>query len=455
MFQNIISARSIEDMALRLRGGRSQLRYLSQSTRIEEAVTPHIVRTTMLLVCGAVVLFVGWAAVTEISEVARTEGSVTPSGHVQVVQHLEGGIVQDIFVEEGDFVEDGEILLRLKGGGDKRDLDRLRAKQLYLEVQAERLRAFIENREPDFSGVTIDQATVIPEQQRIFEGAKSAYESERKVVETQLAQRRGLLSVLETRSETLEQSVALMKEAFERKKVLVDKGLISRLGFLEAEQRLVTARGERAEALIRLHQSRQEIAEYENRVASVEATYRDQALRDLEKTKSEMHQNREAVAKIEDRVALLAVRAPGRGYVKGMAIRTVGAVATPGETLMEIVPVGQKLVAEVRIHPKDIGHIGIGDPVQVKLSSYDFARYGAVEGVVDSLSATTFVDEKGSSYYVGRVALETDHVGNNPQENKIRPGMTVEADVITGGKSILAYLLKPIHTSLNSALRER
>lgn len=447
--------RSIEDVLLRLRGGRSQLRHLSQSARIEEAVTPHIVRATMLLVCGTVVVFVFWAAATEVSEVARTEGFVVPSGYVQVVQHLEGGTVQDIFVKEGDFVEAGEVVLRLKGDGDRRDLDRLRAKQLYLEVQAERLRAFVENREPDFTAITTDQATVVPEQRRIFEGAQKTFESAKRVAESQLAQRRELLAVLKARANTFEKTVALMKEGYERKKILFDKGLISHLGFLEAEQRLVSVRGEHEEALIRLHQSSQEIAEYESRVASVEATYHDQALQDLEKTRGEMHQNREAMAKIEDRVTLLAVRSPGRGYVKGMAVYTVSAVVGPGETLMEIVPVDQKMVAEVRVHPKDIGHVKVGDAVQVKLSSYDFARYGALEGILDSLSATTFVDERGSSYYTGRIALDVDHIGPNPQENKIRPGMTVEADIITGGKSVLAYLLKPIHTSLNSALTER
>ena len=122
---------------------------------------------------------------------------------------------------------------------------------------------------------------------------------------------------------------------------------------------------------------------------------------------------------------------------------------------MEIVPLDRTLIVEAHIPPRDIGSLQVGQPARVKVSAFDFSRYGIIVGKLEFLSATTFVDENNKSFYKGRIALDQDHVGPNPERNLILPGMTVEADIITGEKTVLAYLLKPIHTSLNSAFRER
>lgn len=445
----------VERSALRLRGGEAQLRYLSQSIRMEEAVTPQIVRATMLLVAAAIVGFASWAATTTVSEVAKATGDVRPSGHVQVVQHLEGGIIEQINVREGDLVVPGQVLLQIGDTAAEKDLSQLRSKQLFLDLQAERLRAFLEHREPDFATITKRLPELVAEQDAVFRGMRNAFESERMIIENQALQKRQLLSMLTTRSETLERNRTITERLRDTKKGLYDRGLATLYAFLDAEQRLISVAGEEDELRIRISEAEQQIAEYESRMQALDATYRDRAYQELNRIEDEARQNREALAKPQDRVERLAVRSPGRGYVKGLQTHTVGEVIGPGETLMEIVPVDQQLVAEVKISPKDIGHVSVGQTVRVKLSSYDFARYGAIEGTLESISATTFVDELGDSYYVGRVPLKSSHIGANPAENRILPGMTLEADIVTGGKTILSYLLKPIHTSLNSALTER
>ena len=151
----------------------------------------------------------------------------------------------------------------------------------------------------------------------------------------------------------------------------------------------------------------------------------------------------------------LEVRAPTNGVVKGLEVNTIGGVIRPGSRLMEIVPSGGELFAEVKVSPNDIGHIKIGYPVIIKVTSYDFSRYGSIDGKVTGLSATTFTNEQGQSFYKGVISLGKNYVGNVEGRNVILPGMIVNVDIITGTKSLLAYFLKPIHKALNSAFSER
>lgn len=145
---------------------------------------------------------------------------------------------------------------------------------------------------------------------------------------------------------------------------------------------------------------------------------------------------------------------PSRGLVKGLSVNTIGEVIQPGQTIMEIIPLDKALEVAVKISPQDIGHLKVGQAVQVKFSTFDFSRYGSIAGHLEQISATTFSGENGDRYYQGRILLDQNHVGVNP-ENMIMPGMTVMADVITGDKTILQYMLKPIHVSLKTAFTER
>ncbi|MBU0859625.1 MAG: HlyD family efflux transporter periplasmic adaptor subunit, partial [Alphaproteobacteria bacterium] len=155
------------------------------------------------------------------------------------------------------------------------------------------------------------------------------------------------------------------------------------------------------------------------------------------------------------RVQRLAVKAPVNGLVKGLSVNTIGGVVQPGQALMEIIPMDENLVVEVRIPPRYIGPLKVGQAVQVKVSSYDFSRYGSVTGTLDFISATTFIGENGERFYRGRVLLDKNFVGAPAQKNILMPGMTVMADIVTGNKTILEYLLKPVHRAMLSSFSER
>lgn len=431
-----------------------QLRYLPQSVKMEEAVNPHIMRLTTMLVSGAILFFILWASFAQVSEVTRAEGEVVPQGFVQVVQHLDGGLVREILTGEGDLVQEGQILVRIDDGGARQDLAEAEALQRSLEMQSQRLQAFVEGREPDFSAFAED-VVAVEKQRRVFASMTEARKKELRVVKDQIAQKRDMLDTLTARQDTIQKNIKIAEELMAMNEDLKDKGSVSQKDYLEAKRQLNDLQGDLAEVLADIAGAQNALAEFGNRLSSLEAGNRDEAYTQLDAIEAELEQNHEVLAKLRSRVERLDIRAPVMGIVKGLSLNTIGGVVEPGRTLMEIVPVDKTLVVEARIRPSDIGHVKIGQDVRVKVKSFDFSRYGAVDGTLEFLTATTFLDDRNMPYYRGRISLSQSYVGNAVSRNIVLPGMTVEADIVTGKKTILAYLLKPIHLSLRTALSER
>jgi membrane fusion protein, adhesin transport system len=431
-----------------------QIRYLSQAVQLEEAVNPAIVRSTMLTIGVSILAFLGWAGMTNINEVARAPGEVVPSGYQQVVQHLEGGIVAQIAVKEGDIVKQGQELLVLDGAGTGEDLERARARKNTLLIQEERLRAYKEGRAPDFSRFGMEEGAPIDDQKSFFQSMEQADAEERKVIAQQISQRAALISSLQSEWETARGNHTLAAELFARKEELHRKGYFSETRYLEAKQSLNALAGEMQQIKSRIAATKAEMEEYKNRLSSLEFSQKDQVNTRLDAVLSEYKEHEELLRKLEEKYKRLIVRAPVDGIVKGLTVNTIGAIARPGDTLMEIVPIDHKLMVEVKIEPQHIGHLKAGQPVKIKLSSFDFSRYGLLAGELDKISATTFSGENGARYYKGLVRLSKNYVGGD-ERNALMPGMTAMAEIITGEKTILQYLLKPIHNSLKTAFSER
>jgi len=427
-----------------------QLRYLSQSVELEEAVHPQIVRFTMVTISASLFVFLIWAGFAKINEVARAAGEIVPAGFVQTVEQYDGGIVKQILVKEGQLVDKGQLLVVVDGTGAGQDLAETEAKQEALTTEAARLTAVVQYAEGDKADVKLTA-----EQKQIYDSMIAAHEGERDVIKNQIAQKTEAISVLKSQRATLARNVSLTSETYASYTELYKEQLLSKVRYIQVQKDLNEYQGELAKVDNEIRQGEQEIAEYNSRLVSLEATHVDNARQQLEKLNSEIAQNNEILTKLQAKVDRLEIRSPVKGLVKGLTVNTIGGIIRPGEPLMEIVPLGEKLVVEAKIDPKYIGHIKINQPVQVKVSSYDYARYGAIPGHVESISAITFAGTNGEKYYRGRILLDQNHVGHNAANNIIMPGMTVEADIITGEKSILAYLLKPIQVSLQTALTEK
>ena len=432
-----------------------QLAYMPQSVKLEEAVNPHMVRVTMIVISAAIIVFFLWAIFTKISEVTPATGEVIPRGYTQIVQHLEGALVNEVLIRDGDIVEKDQVLIKLDDSTATQALAETRKKMQTLQLQIARYQAFLNQQPLDLSSsndITPQEAAF---QQKIYLEMQDAYAKEQAVLTQQIEQKHAEIKKITNTKNNLIKSLALTLEARNIQKKLLDKGYASRLTFIEYEQKKQNTEAEIQATDDAYIQAQNALSEYQTRLQSLLVGKRDQIFTALDELKSQRDQTSEVLIRLLDRVNRLTIRSPVKGIVKGLQLNTVGGVVEPGKTLLEVVPLSATLIVEAQVSPKDVGHIKIGQPIRVKVSSYDFSRYGTVYGTLDYVSATTFLNEKREPYYKVRIGLAKTYVGNNPTQNLILPGMTVAGDIITGEKSILSYLFKPIHLSLKTAFSER
>jgi membrane fusion protein, adhesin transport system len=433
----------------------AQLRYLSQSVRLEEAVNPHLIRLTVILVSLAVCLFIAWSAVTNVDEVARGPGEVVPSGYERSIQHLDGGLVGGIFVKEGEYVTKGQPLVELDTAGLQQDLAIVKEKMRGLGVQAERYRAYLERREPNFASFGTAAEPRIAQQARIFQAMVTARNEQSNVLKEQIEQKRLNIGIIDANRTAADSALAYNADLLARRKSLFEKGLIAftQLGAVENEVNRIRA------SIIGLTDERlraeREVQEYSDRLTASGSMQREELYNQLHAIETDVGQNAELARKIEDRISRLVMRAPSNGVIKVVNVNTIGSVVQPGQTIVSLVPMDEALVVQANLAPSDIGHVRLGQTVQLKVSAYNFARYGWLSGRLDFISANTFAGPTGERYYRARVTLDQRHLGPDPTRNLIMPGMTVTVEIITGKKTILAYLLKPIHVALNTAFSER
>jgi HlyD family secretion protein/adhesin transport system membrane fusion protein len=431
-----------------------QTRYLSQAIQLEEAVNPHILQSTIGMVALVIAAFLSWSYFTNINEIARASGEVVPQGHHKTVQHFEGGIIKDIHISENMIVQEGSLLLSLDDASLREDLERTRIKQSTLEIQAERLRAFLENRMPDFSAHQDYARFDLNEQLQFFETMREAREHEESIIKKQIAEKVQFAGALENEIRALQSNLAITQNIYNRRKALNERGYASDMQLLDDQRAVNQMNGDINRLRNQIAQTKAEQSQFEERLKSLSAAHRDAVTEKLAAIISEKAQNKTTIEKILERMERLDIRSPANGLVKGLRVHTIGGVVQPGEALMEIIPVDETLEVSIKISPQDVRHIKAGQNVHIKFSTYDFSRFGFVKGTLAQISASTFAGDNGERYYQGRVQLDQSHVGSNT-DHRILPGMTVMADIVTSEKTIFQYLLKPIHLSIQTAFSER
>lgn len=436
-------------------GDARQMRHLSQSAILEEVGPPKLVRVLLFLLSLSVFGFIGWAAVTELKETTKASGEVVPTGSVLAIQHLEGGIVERIFVREGDIVNAGDTLVRLNPTAAQAQREETEARAVSLEIRRERLLAFAEGREPDFSSVPPRFSKLVAGERAILTQQFDALDQEAGVLEAQARQRRSELAVLGSQVDKITERIRILGAQKDMRERLSAKGLVSKLVYLQTLEQYQTAVGELAEIRGKIVSAESAIDEAGNKIAQLQSQRRNEALEEYGRVSGDLASVRETVRRMKDRVSRLNITAPVHGIVKGLATNTVGGVIPPGGLVTEVVPIDRELVVEARISPVDIGHISIGHKATVKITTFDFARFGSIDGTVTKISASTFKDRENEVYYKAEVKLDTTYVGDDPKANRILPGMVTEIDINTGQRTVLRYLLRPVFQSLDVALSER
>jgi HlyD family secretion protein/adhesin transport system membrane fusion protein len=297
---------------------------------------------------------------------------------------------------------------------------------------------------------------LVKEELAVLKLQEQTRELQRSVIERQAEQKRSQLAVLRGNEANLRKQLVTVAESLALREEGTTKGVVSRALYLQTRREHERLSGEVGEVVAQIGRVEYELAEVQVRLSEHDARVGSEAMNERGKVLGELAQVRESLLKLEDRVKRLDIRAPVRGYVKGLRVTAADAVVTnDGKPLMEIVPVDSRLLVEARVSTRDIGHVRVNQLVKVRIDTYDFARYGAIVGTVEHLSAATFLDKDGQPYFRATVSLGQAYVGKPDRKLLIGPGMTVSADIVTGTKSLLAYLTKPIYASVSSGLRER
>ena len=434
----------------------ADLDYVNDPEAVLQRSTPSRARAMLWLTVLFIVSGLVWASQAELDEVTKGTGKVIPSRQIQVVQNLEGGIVSEIMVREGEIVEPEQVILRID---DTRFSSSFRERQVtYTALQAKlaRLRAEAEATEFEPAGELSKGAAAVVERERaLFESQKRELASQIDVLQQQAVQKRQELQELQARLSGLYANQKLLNGELEMTRPLVAKGAVSEVEVLRLERKAVEVRTE-INAL-RLAQPRVEAAlvEIESRIESAEITFRNQAREEMNAVAAELAGMTESAVALEDRVKRTLVRAPVRGTVKRLMINTVGGVVQPGSDLIEIVPLEDTLLVEAQIRPADIAFLRPGQPATVKITAYDFLIYGGLEAELEHISADTIVDERGDAYYLIRVRTRKNSLGTEEEPLPIIPGMLAQVDILTGKKTVLHYLMKPVLRAKVEALRER
>ena len=356
-----------------------------------------------------IVIFIVWANYAELDEVTVGEGKVIPSSQIQVIQNLEGGIVKKIMVKQGDVVEPGQVLMLLDETLFRAKYNELFKKREDVNIELMRLKAEMNNQPLKYD--------------------EKIKERNPALVSTEIA----IFDARKNERDQLKQDVKLAQKELNMTEPLVSKGAASPVEVLRLKRTVSELKG-------KLH------------------AYNSKTVERYNEAQGEYEALSEEMLAAKDRFNRTTVRSPVKGIIKQIKVNTVGGVIKPGMDILEIVPLDDSLLIEAQIRPDDIGFIHPGQKAMVKITAYDFAIYGGLPGKVEQISADTIIDEQDKqqeSFYLIRVRTKKNHLGSDKKPLQIIPGMKAQVDILTGRKTVMDYLLKPILKAKQRALRER
>ena len=418
---------------------------------------PRVVRLTIWAIIGFFVFLLLWANFAVIDEVTKGEGKAIPSSKLQKIQNLEGGIVSELFVKEGQIVDAGAPLIRLDDTRFVSNAGETEADRQAMLLRVERLSAEVDGRPLDFPQ---DVMKAVPVQAA---SEKSLYESRRQQLhdevgglQEQLIQRQQELREFSSKQGQYRQQLGLQRQEINMSEPLVAQGAVSPVEVLRLKRAEVETRGQLDATTLAIPRAESAIKEVQRKIDETRGKFRSEALTQLNEARTDLNKAQATGKALEDRVSRTLVTSPVRGIVKQLLVNTIGGVIQPGSDMVEIVPLDDTLLVEAKIRPQDIAFLHPGQEAIVKFTAYDYTIYGGLKAKLEQIGADTITDEdKKTTYYLIKLRTDRSHLGTDEKPLLIIPGMVASVDIITGKKSILSYLLKPIIKARAEALHER
>lgn len=399
------------------------------------------------------ILAVLWAGLSEVDEITKGEGKVIPSRQLQILQSLDGGIVSEILVQEGQVVEPGQVLVNIDTTRFDSSVKENRVQYLALLAKAARLRALAEGVPfvPPPEAVAEAPKTV-GEELRAYEASTSTLNAQLAIARQQLTQRQQELVEVRAKREQASRAYELTARELGYTKPLLKDGAVSEVELLRLERETGRFLGEREMASAQISKTQSAIEEASRKIQEITLNFQSEARKELSDTLAKLNVSSAGGVGLADKVDKSSLRSPVKGTIKRLLVNTVGGVVQPGRDIIEIVPLEENLLLEAKVLPKDIAFLRPGDRALVKFTAYDFSIYGGLEARLEFIGADSVTDERGNTFYTVRVRTEKSKLGEGLP---IIPGMVAEVDIITGQKSILSYLLKPVLKAKQAAFTER
>jgi adhesin transport system membrane fusion protein len=391
-----------------------------------------------------------WAAFAQVDQVTRGTGKVIPSSRVQLVQPAEPAVIKDILVRNGQSVKRGQLLVRLDDAQASSELGQLQTENERLAVRAQRL-------QQEASGGSLGcTGEDCADEQRLQQVRVATARSRESALASAVEQRRRDLQEAQATAAALEDSVRLAKQQVDMLAPLARQGIVPQTDLLSAQRDYVDVQGRLGAARQAAARASASIAQAQSELGAARLDFRQQALSERSEVTTKMAVNEQTIRGAEARQQRNELRAPADGVVNDVQVNTVGGFVNAGQKIMQIVPVGEKLLIEARVSPKDIAFIKVGDRANVKVTAYDFSIFGGLRGVVRQVSADSiFDDAEKQAYYTVLVETDRSYIVRNGARLPIVPGMICDVEVLTGRRSILSYLFKPIEKAFGTALTER
>ena len=422
---------------------------------IEDA--PRVVRLTIWGIIGFFVFLVLWANFAVVDEVTKGEGKAIPSSKIQKIQNLEGGIVAELFVKEGQIVEAGAPLIRLDDTRFVSNVGETEADRLSMLLRVERLSAEVDDRPLDFPA---DVLSAVPRQaaseESLYISRRQQLHDEIGGLQEQLIQRQQELREFVSKQAQYRSALSLQRQEINMSEPLVAQGAVSPVEVLRLKRAEVETRGQLDATTLAIPRAESAIKEVQRKIDETRGKFRSEALTQLNEARTDLNKAQATGKALEDRVSRTLVTSPVRGIVNKLLVNTIGGVIQPGSDLVEIVPLDDTLLVEAKIRPQDIAFLHPGQEATVKFTAYDYTIYGGMKAKLEQIGADTIMDEdKKTTYYIIKLRTDRSHLGTAEKPLLIIPGMVASVDIITGKKTILSYLLKPIIKARNEALHER
>ena len=430
--------------------------YMPDTLAAEVERLPVLSHAVLWLTLIVIVTGITWANMATVDEVAHAEGRVIPSSQLQVIQNLEGGILQQVVVREGARVQEGQTLMLLDDTRFASTFNEGRIATLALSAQISRLEAELEDRPftppPDFP---IEHLDIIDRERQLFFARQQEKNSAIDILNQRLMQQTQSLAELQAEEQKLKRNTDLAQRELEMTSPLVATGAVSEVELLRIQAAVNESEGQLEVTRTTIPRAQAIISEAEDTIVERRQQFVREAQTELNQAKTELARMSISNVALEDRVERTDVRSPVDGTVKQILVNTVGAVVQPGMDLVEIVPLNDTLLVEAKVRPADVAFIHPGQTATVKLTAYDFSIYGGLDAVLELISADTITDDTGEYYFQIHVRTHKNYLGNETNPMPIIPGMIATVDIITGEKTIMDYILKPLKRAQEAALSER